>query len=415
MKLSLFGRWSMALFASMVLGLGMTACGGGTIGYMWVLGQQYNQIDGFKIDDYSGNLTEVPNAPFSTNGLVPVSIVVKSGGRYVYVVNQGTGGSAAGRGTGQTVSLFSVGGDGTLTFQQAYQTQGYVSQWAQMDSSGSYLYVLDKYSPGLDSNDNLYDGPNLDGLGSVTVFASDASTGRLTLITNAQTKINGINLPFVEVGASPFMMKSIAGCLYTLDAADQSVFALAVGTGGQLLNVTTGGIFLPQTVNMTSINGNGSYLFITDAGANQIVSLQSTGTCNLSALNGGKRNNTTGATMPMYSLLDARSSYLYVLNQSTTNTQTNMPFSSISAFTLNQSTNELTEIAAGQTFPVGSNPVCIVEDPSSQYLYISNHNDGTITGKQYDPNTGEISNLKRGSTFPTVGQTGCLVVSGAID
>ena len=51
MKLSLFGRLTMALLASVALGLGMTACGGGTIGYMWVLGQEYNQIGGFKIDD----------------------------------------------------------------------------------------------------------------------------------------------------------------------------------------------------------------------------------------------------------------------------------------------------------------------------------------------------------------------------
>jgi hypothetical protein len=65
MKLSLFGRWSMALFASLALGLGMTACGGGTIGYMWVLGQQYNNIAGFKIDDYTGNLTQIITSPFN--------------------------------------------------------------------------------------------------------------------------------------------------------------------------------------------------------------------------------------------------------------------------------------------------------------------------------------------------------------
>jgi hypothetical protein len=100
MKLSFVGRWSMALFASLALGLGMTACGGGTIGYMWVLGQQYNQIVGFKVDQYSGNLTEVPGAPFASNGSVPVSIVVKQGGRYVYVVNQGSACPAAGCGTG---------------------------------------------------------------------------------------------------------------------------------------------------------------------------------------------------------------------------------------------------------------------------------------------------------------------------
>jgi 6-phosphogluconolactonase (cycloisomerase 2 family) len=421
MKLSLFGRWLMALFASMVLGLGMTACGGGTIGYMWVLGQEYNQIGGFKIDDYSGNLTEVAGAPFSSNGSMPVSLVITSGGRYVYVINQGIGGSAAKAGAGQTVALFSVGGDGTLTFQQSYQSEGYVSQWAQLSSDSSYLYVLDKYSPGYIAPNTAgyppvggYIGPNTDGRGGITVFAVDATTGRLTLVTNPNNKLNDINTPFFEVGQSPFMMKLSAGCLYTVDAGDQSIFPYAVGTGGPL-NVVSPQYFYPGAENITSINGSSSYIFLTDSGSNRLFGFQSGGSCTLSALNGGTTMNTLGTSMPVYSLLDSKSKYLYVLNQSTTNTTTTVPYSSISAFIINASNQELTEIVPGQTYPVGSSPVCMVEDPSGQYMYISNHNDGTITGKQFDPNTGELSQLKRGSTFPTVGQTGCLAVSGSVD
>ena len=58
MTLSKIGRVVMALVATAALGLGMTACGGGTIGYMWVLGTYYNQISGFLIDNYTGNLTD---------------------------------------------------------------------------------------------------------------------------------------------------------------------------------------------------------------------------------------------------------------------------------------------------------------------------------------------------------------------
>jgi 6-phosphogluconolactonase (cycloisomerase 2 family) len=415
MKLSLVGRWSMALFASMVLGLGMTACGGGTIGYMWVLGQEYNQIVGFKVDDYSGNLTEVPGAPFSSNGSVPVSLVVKSGGRYVYVINQGVGGSSAGKGTGQSVALFSVGGDGTLTFQRSYQTQGYVSQWAQMDSSGTYLFVLDKYSPGLDGT-GLYDAANTDGLGAITVFAADPSTGRLTLVLNAQIKNgNGIDLPFFEVGASPFMMKAVAGCLYTANSADQTISPYAIGTGGQL--TFPGRQFFDTSAGkISSINGAGSYVFVTDSLSNKIFGYQSGSGCNLSALNGGSTMNTANTSNPTYSLLDAKNSYLYVLNQSSTNTGTGgVGYSSISAFFLNPANLELNEVSPGNTFTVGSGPVCMVEDPSSQYMYISNHNDGTITGKSFNSTTGELAQLKRGSTFPAAGQAGCLAISGSID
>jgi 6-phosphogluconolactonase (cycloisomerase 2 family) len=403
----------MALFASMVLGLGMTACGGGTIGYMWVLGQEYNQIGGFKIDDYSGNLTEVPGAPYSSNGSMPVSLVITSGGRYVFVVNQGIGGDATKKGTGQTIALYSVGGDGTLTFQQSYQSEGYISEWAQLSSDSSFLYVLDKYSPGMDPSTGLFNKPNTDGRGAITVFAVDATTGRLTLVTNASLKINSLNIPFFEVGDSPFMMKALAGCLYTVDSGDQTVYPYAVGTAGQLVTVTTG-VFDPQMENITSINGTGGDVFLTDSGSNRIFGFQSGGQCNLTALNGGSTMNTVGTSMPAYSFLESKSKYVYVLNQSTTSTNTTTPFSSISGFTINAN-GELSEIVPGQTFTVGSGPVCMVEDPSSQYMYISNHNDGTITGKQFDPNTGELSQLKRGSTFPTVGQPACLAVSGSID
>ena len=36
MKLSRFGRVSLAFVVSVAMGLGMTACGQGTIGFMWV-------------------------------------------------------------------------------------------------------------------------------------------------------------------------------------------------------------------------------------------------------------------------------------------------------------------------------------------------------------------------------------------
>lgn len=437
MKLSLVGRWSMALFASLALGLGMTACGGGTIGYMWVLGQEYNQIAGFKVDQYSGNLTEVPGSPFSSNGSVPVSIVIKSGGRFVYVINQGVGGSANGPGTSQSIALYSVGGDGTLTFQQSYQSQGYVSEWAQMDSSGTYLYVLDKYSPGLCSAtafaqgictgpEGSYTAPNTDGNGAITAFQADANTGRLTLVTNSETQVNGVNTPFWEVGPSPVMSKSQGGCLYTVNAGYntsglQTVTPYSVGTGGQLVFTTTGNISISQTTpgkatNITSINGSGNYMFLTDAANNILYGYQTTGTCNLTALNGGTTNLASDfptTSDPVYTMIDSTSKYLYVANNSTTSTLTTTPFSSLSALNINSSVQELQPII-GSPFPVGSGPVCIVEDPSNQYIYTSNYNDGTVTGYQLNANSGELSDLTKGSTFTAVGKASCLAISGAV-
>jgi 6-phosphogluconolactonase (cycloisomerase 2 family) len=431
----------MALFASLALGLGMTACGGGTIGYMWVLGQQYNQIVGFKVDDYSGNLTEVPGAPFASNGAVPVSLVVKTGGRYIYVINQGTCPvnpatnqvqCGYGPNIGQSVALYSVGGDGALSYQQSYHSQGYNSEWAQMDSSGTYLYVLDKYQPGLDSK-GLYDAPSPNSnagnqldpngfQGSITVFSADVNTGRLSLVTNSQTQIGGVNTPFWQVGPSPIMSLSLGGCLFTANSGTtaglQTVTPYSIGSSGQLINVTTGNIIITPTTgtatNITSINGFGSLIFLTDAANNVLFGYSQGGSCGLAALNGGTTPNLSGTSDPVYSMIDTTGKYLYVLNGSPANTLPTTPNSSISAFTINQTNQELQPLT-GAPYTVGSGPVCMVEDPTHQYVYISNHNDGTVTGKTINATTGELAQLSKGSTFTASGLSGCLAISGAID
>lgn len=407
MKLSWFGRLALALFASLALGLGMTACGGGTIAYLWVVGQQYNQIAGFKVDDFTGNLTQVPHEPFSSQGTNPVMLVVKPGGRYVYVLNQGTLPSACTSAatcttqwTGSGIVEFSVGGDGTLTYQQTYHSQGTDPLWLQFDGTGSYLYALDKYSASGDGN------------GSITAFSIDPVTGRLTLVLNTQSVPPGAPAPtFFEVGASPLMMKSTGSCLYTVNSADQSITPFAEGSGGQLTTTTTGKI-LTSASGISSINGNSQYIILTDAVSNTIIPYTIGSSCALNILNGGIKANAAGTSNPTNTLISNNNRYLYVLNQSTTNTTVTQPFSSISGFLIDASAGLTT--LTGSPYSVDSGPVCAVEDPTNKYLYISDRNAGAVTGKIFDPNTGQLSQLSRGSTFSATGLAGCLALSGAV-
>jgi 6-phosphogluconolactonase (cycloisomerase 2 family) len=361
--------------------------------------------------------------------------VLKSGGRYLYIINQGVCPTnpqtqlvqcGYGPNTGQSIALYSVGGDGTIVFQQSYESQGYYSMWAQMDSSGSYLYVVDKYSPGYDANANKYNLPNTDGNGSITVFSTDPNTGRLTLVTNSQTQLNGVNTPFWEVGPAPIMAKSLGGCLYTVNSGLtnglQTITPFSIGSGGQLVFTTTGNIPVNQVAgkqtNINSINGSGSYVFLTDGANNILYGYQASGTCGLSALNGGttvlnSANFFPGTSNPTYTMLDSTNKYLYIVNNSTTSTLVTTPYSSVSALAINSSNQELTPVL-GAPYPVGSGPTCIVEDPTNQYIYTSNYNDGTVTGYQINPGTGELTNLTKGSTFTATGKASCLIISGAV-
>jgi 6-phosphogluconolactonase (cycloisomerase 2 family) len=436
MKLSRIGRISMALVVSVAMGLGMTACGGGTIGFMWVLGTQFNQIAAFKIDDFTGNLTSPPGSPFTSAGTNPVSLVVRTGGRYLYVINQGSALPADSNGVvtcqagagGGNIAEFAIGGQGVLTFQQTFTSQGCTPVWSSKDSTGSFLYVLDKYAPnakclanGQPAPPSTPTAPANTCNGEITVFSSDPTTGRLSLVVNQQIKDpTGLQLTYFPVGVFPRMLATAGSCLFTLNQdAAQTVFPYSVGTSGQLTR-TQNDTLNTGAVRATSIISNGSSVYITDAGTpntnstGQILPFTVGGTaCSLNTITGGAVQNLSPGANPVYTVVDSKGQFLYVANQSSTNS-TNAN-SSISAFVF-QSNGTFQQISdpPNNPYPIGAGPVCMVEDPSNQYIYTSN-GDGTVTGKILDHNKGELSNLTRGSTFTAVGQATCLAVSGSVD
>ena len=428
MKLSKLGRLSMAFVASVAVGLGMTACGGGTIGFMWVPGTQYNQIAGFKIDDFTGNLTAIPHSPFQSSGTNPKMIVVKPGGRYLYVINAGAT-SPTGL-SGQNIAEFSVGGDGILTFQLPYSSQGQTPVWATVDSSGNFLFVLDSLAPAgvVDTNSTTTPKQTYaqEGRGSITVFAIDPNTGRLSLVTNNQLKdTNNVNLNFFPVGIAPTMVKTGGGgCLYTLDSGTlnsptNSIFPYAVNSSTGQLTQTTNSEIATNAGRLTSINATGTYIYLTDAAptaaspGGQILPYTPGTNCNLNTLTGGAVNNLPLTSNPVWSLTDNRGRYLYVVNQSTTNS--NNANSTISAFSIESSTGKLQQVPdSNNPYSTGSGPVCMSEDPTNQWVYTSNSVDGTVTGKSINQNTGQLSDLPRVSKFTATGLATCLAISGSV-
>ncbi len=415
MTLSRIGRISMALLVSVAMGLGMTSCGGGTVGFMWVIGSQIGestgQIGGFKIDNFTGNLTGTVGSPYSSGGANPVMLALKSGGRYLYVLNAGDpANNVAGN-----IALFSVGGDGVLSYQQSYSSQGTYPVWIAIDSTGNYLFVLDQRAP--DYNADATKGTvNLNG--SITAFSLDPNTGRPSLITNAQVKdANGTQLTYFEVGNHPTQMRASSSCIYTLDSGDQTIFPYSLSSSnGQLTQPTNSTLALP-TANATSVNVNGNYVYVTDAGSTAggpgfILPYTPGSNCSLSTVNTGTVNNLATASYPDQTLNTSSSTspFLFVLNKSTPNT--NYTNSSVSVFTI------LSTGALGpggdptlNPYAVGSGPTCMAIDPTAQYLYTSDSYSGTVTGKRISAKTGALSALDRGSSFPTVANPTCLVIS----
>jgi 6-phosphogluconolactonase len=441
MKFWNLGRVALALAVSLVLVGGMSSCHYNyTNAYVIVTGSQYNQIASYRLDNDTGQLWPALNSgnDISSSGQDPIRAVMLTGGRYVYVLNHGkptlgSDGSTL-NWSGGNISVFSIGGDGTLSYQQSYPSQGNGSVRLSLSAGGNFLYVLDEYEP-TPGNPNSTPGassstpatPCLDSttgmyrpVGDVTVFSIDTATGRLYLVQNQeQQNSSGVDLTYFPVGCNPIDFYEGSGYLYTAEMSHpgysgtgEDIYPYQAGTTGQLLPPQAPQ-FLPGTLGISVIAGSGSgkYIYVLDAATNTIYPFTSGPNGLLSAIAGGSTvNDNVNTNIGMDALTtDATSSWLYVAN--TQSPALGLPNSAITAYNITAATGNLQEMSE-QPFPTGSGPVCIFEDPSHQYLYTANAASSTITGSKIDPGTGILSNLSKGSSFPTVGTpTWCLYSS----
>jgi len=413
MKLSGNGRLVLACAVS-ATALGLSSCGSYTTGYLWVMEGKAtangagNTITGYKIDNYSGNLTEMVHSPFTAGGTNPVTAVVKPGGRYVYVLNQND--------PTNSVAQFSVGGDGVLTFQQAFASQGGTPQWMDISAGGDYLYVLDSVSPARNSTGAAPACTSATGLstapcGSVTVFAIDPDTGRLTLVQNQSIKVNNTFLTYTPTGPAPTRIKTTTAGSVIVVNADQTVTSLAIGSNGQLTVGANSTQIVDQsrTIGISSITSGGTYLYLTDSVNNRILQYTVSSTGVLQPVTGGQVTNFVANVTPVWTYTDSANKFLYVLNQNNTSTTTQK--SSIAAYTIQTNGNLTPQSDTLNPYSVGSGPVCMVEDPSKQWVYTSNQ-DGTVTGYHIDHSTGRLAVLQHGSSFTAQGRPACMIVSG---
>jgi len=395
-----------AMVFALAAAVGLTSCGSGTVGYLYTLGEltsggTFGQISGFKIDDQSGNLTNMVNSPYASGGTNPANAVFTLAGRYLFVLNKGTGGTTG------SVAEFLVGGDGVLTYQTSYTSQGLTPVWIGLDASSQYLYVLDQVNPlGTTNGAGKV-------LGDVTVFNINTSTGRLTLVLNQQLQnTNGTQYTYFPVGPAPIMMKTIGSYLYTLDSADESV-NVQLENNGQLQATANSNYYVTAAgTNLTSLSSDpgGKFVFLTDGGNNQLLQYTIGTAGALAAISTGNTSLPVLTSNPVWAMVSQNQKFLYVVSKGN-GSNPNAAQSQITAYTISASTGQL-QLIPDSPYPAGSGATCMVEDPSQQYVYVTNHNDSTVTGYYINANTGQLSSLSRSTVFPISGQASCLAVSG---
>ena len=439
MKFRKLGRIALATAASLFIGFGTQSCYYYTEAYVIVTGSQYNQVASYREQNQTGQLALAPHTPTSSGGVNPIRSVLLPGGRYVYVLNEGQPTmDSAGNITWKdgNISLFSIGGDGSLSFQLSYPSEGLGSIRLALNSTGTFLYVLDQYQPGTTTNVTpatpgptastpCFDATNhvYRPAGDITAFSIDPSTGRLFLQQNTQqNNALGTPLTYFPVGCGPIDFHLGANYLYTAEASDpatgntQVVYAYSAAATGQLIQVP-GGAQPVGTSNMSVIGGSqdNKWIYILDNGTNMIYTFTSGGNGLLSAVANGAVPNLANVSGMTALTTDSSEKYLYVTDTAATGLgQAN---SAISIFTILPGVGTPQPLSTTQSgvqdpYPTGSGPQCIFQDPSKQYMYTADANTSEITGAAFTPTSGVLTTLSKGSTFATVGTpTWCIYSS----
>ena len=452
MKFTKFGKALLMSALSAGVILCVTSCVRSyTVGFIFVTGTVTAQsngsgiISGYKIDHNTGFLTPINGLPVSSGGANPGRAVLLDGSRFLYVLNQGVnaqGGSTcttANPCQNSNITEFAVGGNGILTPQQTFYTQGINPFRLLGDNTGNYLFVLDHDSaapngaPSTAANPNpscaLALGSAVKFCGDISVFQINQTTGRLTLVVNAQvTQAGGTPLTYFPVPANPIDFLVTSGNVYTLSgtpATGDAVFPYTYASAGQL----TLGQNTPQPLginNATAIVNANNVIYVLD---NEPVTIPSGGTfpsatypgqiLPFTAGNNGALSAQTGGIVPIdpsqanpiYLMVESKGKYLYVTNQGN-NVQGNNANSGITGYNIFTSPSFNLSFLPQDAFGVGSGPQCMVEDPSDQFIYTANFVDSTITGRALDPNDGFLNSLRVASSYKLQGQANWCLVNG---
>jgi 6-phosphogluconolactonase (cycloisomerase 2 family) len=417
-----------------------------SVGFLYVTGTVTSQssgngiISGYWIDHNTGMLIPVNGLPVSSGGANPVRAILLTGSRFIYVLNRGVSTNPAGSSICTTaypcqnsnITQFAVGANGILTPQETFYTQGLNPFRILADTSGSHIYVLDHDSlyngaPSSATNPNPNCAAALTGAttcGDITAFSVDSTTGRLSLIANAQATAagGGAALPYFPIPANPVDFLLSGGTLLTLNATTSTASASYPYTGGATVfpytyNGTNGQLtasqntFQPLNITAgTAIVSGGSYVYVLDNeppspnptnAASQILpySIGSGGA--LLAAASGPIPDDPSQSNPIFLVLESKGKWFYVANEGNNVTGTGTAQSGIAGYVVN-SPFQPTEMAGTPIgYGSGAGPQCLVEDPSNQFFYTANYNDSSLTGQVIDQNAGTLTPLSQSTKAPS--------------
>ena len=280
-----------------------------------------------------------------------------------------------------TISIFNVAGDGTLTLGSTPIAAGASPNAVVIDPSGKYLLVTNNFSNGGD-----YNG------GDISVFSIDASTGALSPVGSpVPANTNPTNILFTHSGQFVYVTNPEIGMVTGFSFTDG---ALSLVPGTPVSSGQGGGAL------SLAVDGSDQFLYVTNPSATNPPPNQST-IGNISGFNidrtsgaltpilGSPFTSTVGGADPTTITIDPRGRLVYAVTPGS--------IFSVWCFEITYPNGQLVAVT-DSPFSVAAGGLFALFDPSGRFFYI-----GSAIGIEaytYDPSTGVLTPINCPSITP---------------
>jgi 6-phosphogluconolactonase len=353
----------------------------------------YGLINVFEINSESGKMRQIPSSPFPSGGRDPVSEAVSADHGSLFVANQDD----------NSIVQFVIGSDGKLYPFYTVNTPGVFP--VAIAANKANLFVVDTYQPlAICSTADPCSG-------SIAVFPLTGSNSTCTATVclgspAANTAVNGNYWP-LSVSCSPTDIIAPSGLnvlasgtyVYvtaydSTAAADDAagtpnpcdltsnpnsaptgyVFGFSVGSGGVLTALPSSPFVAGVKPSGIATDSTGSYLYVTDFSASDVLAFNIAASGALSAMKGSPF---LSGNQPTAIVVDPTYPYAYV---------TNSLDATVTAYSM--SSGALTSLG---TYTTGEQPVAIGIDPSTEhFVFTANFLGDNVSGFQLSPGAGTL-------------------------
>ncbi len=420
-----FKRWSQSILAATGLigaSAGLVSCGtSNTVDYLYATSSRNNpgQINVYRVDSQSGALTQIPDSPYPTQGRNPVSLVIDSGGKNLYVANRDD----------NSIVQFGIGTDAKLYGAHTINPSGSepvslsIHSYTANNTTANFLFVVENLQPNFT---DLNTGP-----GALYVYklASDGTLGS----TPVTQMVNGTAQAFYPLGNTPTGVNVtddgqhvyVTDILATGQTGTDVVASGVNGTG------CTAGQGAVQGFNLSQHDSNGvptgvltpaagspfcagvtpsaiashpysTFLYVTDSAQNQVIEYSINTTTSPGSLRTLPQSVVATGTTPAGIVVEPRGMFVYVSNRIG---------GSVSGYAVNLGTGALTTLATAGSAATQTQPICLIVEPAlARFLYTANFVDGSISGFSLDPNSGALA-ATQGAFYGTAGLSTCVAAT----